>query len=207
MSKARREHWQAVYTHKRVETVSWYQPQPTPSLTALERLGASSGQSLIDVGAGASPLVGALHEAGWRDLAALDISDAALAHARAALGERAEAIEWIAADITRWRPARRYDIWHDRAVFHFLTDPADRASYRRALEAALAPGGLALFATFAPDGPQACSGLEIRQYSASDLAREFDRALRPLADWSEVHVTPSGAAQNFTWAAFRKGTP
>lgn len=204
MTNDRRGHWQDVYTTKSAEGVSWYQERPTPSLEALDRLGAIPDQSLIDIGGGASSLAAELAEAGWGDLAVLDISAAALARARQAAGARADTIDWIAADITAWSPLRSYDIWHDRAVFHFLTDPADRKKYKTALKRGLAPGGLMLIATFAKDGPEKCSGLPVQRYDADDLARELGDGFRLLDDWRETHRTPAGGEQSFTWCAFRK---
>ena len=148
MNEAGRDHWQNVYRTKSVDSVSWYQPSPDTTLKALERFGAGPYRSLIDIGAGTSSLARCLHLRGWNDLSVLDISDAALAHARKAAGEGGKQIDWIAADITRWQPPRQYDVWHDRAVFHFLTDAAQRASYKSALDTGLAADGLAILATF-----------------------------------------------------------
>lgn len=206
MTKARRDHWQDVYSTKPVDQVSWYQSDSTRSFDALRRLGATPDHSLIDIGAGASPLIAQCLEAGWHDLTALDISDEALNHARDALDEDAGHVEWIAADITRWSPSRTYDIWHDRAVFHFLTDHRDREKYKSALNAAVKPGGLLLFATFSPSGPSQCSGLPVQQYDAQSLARELGSAFALVEHWLEDHHTPWGAKQNFTWAAFRRET-
>ncbi|WP_299193404.1 class I SAM-dependent methyltransferase [uncultured Erythrobacter sp.] len=204
MSENRRDHWQTVYQTKQVDRVSWFQPSTAPSLDALLRLGAGSDNSLIDIGAGASPLVADLARAGWDDLAMLDISEAALELARDAMGEAADKVEWIAADITRWSPRRRYDVWHDRAVFHFLTEASQRDAYRGALDKGLAPGGLLLIATFAPDGPEQCSDLPVQRYDAAGLSQALGDNLRLVEHWREVHVTPWQTEQAFTWAAFRK---
>ncbi|MFU7529184.1 class I SAM-dependent methyltransferase [Qipengyuania sp. ASV99] len=202
----RRKHWQTVYETKPTDQVSWYQPLPSPSLDALARLQATPNRSLIDIGGGASSLAAELLRAGWSDLAVLDISDAALSHARAALGADAGNVDWICANITAWHPKRTFDIWHDRAVFHFLTEHAERAVYKSALLDGLAQGGLMLIATFAKDGPEKCSGLPVRQYGADDLTQEFGASLSLIESWRETHLTPSGAAQAFTWCAFRKET-
>jgi len=202
----RKEHWQTVYETKLTDQVSWYQPMPNPSLDALARFHAMPDQSLIDIGGGSSSLAAELLRAGWRDLTVLDISDAALSQARRALGAAQSSIDWVCANITTWCPERTYDIWHDRAVFHFLTDQTERAAYKSALSKGLAEGGLMLIGTFAKDGPETCSGLPVRQYDPDDLAKEFGNSLRVIDSWRETHLTPSGAQQAFTWCAFRKET-
>lgn len=201
----RTEHWEAVYVTKAADTVSWYQPSPKPSLDALARLEPAQSTGLIDVGGGASNLVDALLERGWSDLTVLDIAQPALDVARARLGGRADEVQWIATDITSWRPQRTYRIWHDRAVFHFLTDAADRRGYRAALEQGLAAGGHLIMATFAIGGPKQCSGLPIVQYDAGSLSSELGEAFRLLDSWREEHVTPGGGVQAFNWCLFRKG--
>jgi SAM-dependent methyltransferase len=200
----RADHWDTVYATKPANTVSWYQQKPEPSLDALARLDLAGPASLIDVGGGASTLAAALLDLGWRDLTVLDIAKPALDVARIQLGERADDVQWIAADITAWRPGRSYAIWHDRAVFHFLTDAADRAGYRAALEQGLQPGGALLMATFALGGPERCSGLPIVQYGPDSLAAELGAAFRLQASWREDHVTPAGGVQAFNWCLFRK---
>lgn len=197
------EHWTRVYEEKAPASVSWYQPTPEPSLSALKRLRASEPSSLIDVGGGASNLVDALLERGWKDVTVLDIAAPALEAAKARLGPLADKVHWEVADITEWHPDRTYDVWHDRAVFHFLTEPKQRDAYRRALLAGLAPGGLVIMATFALDGPERCSGLPVKRYDAEGLAEEMSDTLRLIEGWREEHVTPWGATQSFNWCAFR----
>ena len=128
----------------------------------------------------------------------------ALRIAQARMGPAACRVRWEVADITTWLPDRTYDVWHDRAVFHFLTSAAQREGYRRALNLGLAIGGVAIIATFAPDGPEQCSGLPVQRYDAAGLARELAPTLRPLDDWREVHVTPTGSSQAFTWCSFER---
>ena len=198
------DHWRKVYTDKQPDEVSWYQATPAPSLDALGRLGAGPEQSLIDIGGGASTLVDALLDRGWRDVTVLDIAAPALAAAQARLGQRAASVHWEVADITTWQPQRRHDIWHDRAVFHFLTEPDQRAAYLRALEAGLATDGLAIIATFALDGPEKCSGLPVERYDAAKLAATLGPGFRLVEDWREEHLTPWGSPQAFTWCAFRR---
>lgn len=197
-------HWQKVYTDKAPDEVSWFQTSPAPSLEALDRLGASAERSLIDVGGGASNLVDALLDRGWTDLTVLDISPGALQAARQRLGNNAAKVDWLVADITRWAPTRTYGVWHDRAVFHFLTDAGDRAAYRERLARALAPDGLAIIATFSPAGPEKCSGLPVRRYDSAGLAAEFGNLLELVEAWLEVHQTPWGSDQSFNWCLFRR---
>src|SRR5579859_4125248 len=147
----RKQHWDQVYAEKAEDAVSWFEARPETSLALLHSAGIARTDALIDVGGGASRLVDALLQEGFSDVTVLDIAAAALEKSRARLGDDAGKAQWIAADITRWRPERRYRLWHDRAVFHFLTDPQDREAYRRTLEAGLAPGGMALIASFALD--------------------------------------------------------
>jgi trans-aconitate methyltransferase len=204
MTNQPEDHWRSVYTDKQPEDVSWYQPAPTQSLLALDRFGAGPKQSLIDIGGGASTLVDALLARGWRDLTVLDIAAPALAATQARLDDMAAAVAWVVADITDWQPARRYDIWHDRAVFHFLTEPEQRAAYIRALDEGLAAGGLAIFATFAPDGPKKCSGLAVERYDADKLAATLGPGFALQASWGDVHLTPWSASQAFSWCVFRR---
>lgn len=203
MEPERQEHWTRVYEEKDPTSVSWYQPEAEPSLRALDRLGAQPSSSLIDVGGGASTLVDALLARGWEDITVLDIAPSGLEATKARLGQSAEQVNWEVADITDWHPSRRYDVWHDRAVFHFLTEPKQREAYRKALAEGLAPGGLVIIATFALDGPERCSGLPVERYDAEKLANEFGPAFRLIETWREEHVTPMGAKQAFNWCAFR----
>lgn len=197
------EHWNRVYAEKDPSRVSWFQPRPGPSLRALDRFGAKPTFSLIDVGGGASALVDALLVRGWRDVTVLDIASSALDRTKARLGDAADCIAWEVADVTRWVPTRQYDVWHDRAVFHFLVQPEQRAAYRKAMTEGLAPGGLVVVATFALDGPERCSGLQVERYDAVKLAKELGPSLELIEAWREEHVTPWGATQAFTWCAFR----
>ena len=204
MQSGEQEHWVRVYEDKAPTAVSWYQESPEPSLLALNRFGASPSSSLIDVGGGASNLVDALLERGWQDITVLDIATPALEAARARLGPAADKVQWNVADITDWRPTRMFDVWHDRAVFHFLTDPQQREAYRRALSQCVVVGGLVIIATFALDGPEKCSGLPVQRYDAARLAEELGGTLQLIEGWREEHVTPWGAKQSFNWCAFRR---
>ncbi|RUM27594.1 class I SAM-dependent methyltransferase [Rhizobium vallis] len=204
MMVTKREHWDEVYRTKAANSVSWYQPTPEPSLRALEELQLPATAALIDVGGGASSLADRLLERGWFDLTILDIAAPALDVAKARLQGDAGRVAWIVADVTEWRPGRRYDVWHDRAVFHFLTEPEQRLAYRHALETGTAPGSVVIIATFAPDGPERCSGLPVQRYDAAALAVEFGSAFALERDWREEHTTPGGGRQWFQWCVFRR---
>lgn len=186
IAEAAHDRWTRVYQETSASTVSWYQAAPEPSLCALERFGVRSSPSLIDIGGGASNLVDALLRRGWRDITVLDIAAPPLDAAKERLGPDAEKVHWEVADITEWRPARRYDVWHDRAVFHFLIRPEQREAYRRALLAGLAKGGLLVMATFALDGPERCSGLPVQRYDPPSLANELGETFRLLEGWREA---------------------
>ena len=199
----RKQHWDLVYAEKAEDAVSWFQPRPETSLALLHSAGIARSDAVIDVGGGASRLVDALLQEGFSDVTVLDIAAGALEKSRARLKADAGKAHWIAADITRWKPERRYRLWHDRAVFHFLTDPADRAAYRRALEAGLAPGGHVLMASFALDGPERCSGLPVQRYAPETLAMELGTAFTLVSQRHEAHTTPAGKLQRFQYSLFR----
>jgi Methyltransferase domain len=198
----RKQHWEDVYRQKAADTVSWFQPRPEISLALIHKAGARKTEPLIDVGGGASRLVDHLLVEGHKDLTVLDISDAALQSIRDRLGQAAGKVHWLTADVTQWQPQRRYRLWHDRAVFHFLTEPADRAAYRHALASALVPGGTAIIASFALDGPERCSGLPVQRYSPDSLAAELGSAFRLTERRDEDHTTPAGKLQRFQYSMF-----
>jgi SAM-dependent methyltransferase len=201
----RRTHWDAVYTTRQSTEVSWYQAEPTRSLELLGEVGAGPATAIIDVGGGDSTLVDAVVARALGRMTVLDISGAALARARARLGERAREVTWIEADVTRAElPAHAFDVWHDRAVFHFLTAAEDRARYAAVAAAAVRPGGALLMATFALDGPTRCSGLEVARYDPDSLARELGDAFTLTRGFADVHRTPGGSEQRFTVAVFRR---
>lgn len=205
----RQQHWRDVYRKKGEDQVSWYQPHATQSVEMLRRAGYDLQGALIDIGGGASTLVDDLWRAGARDLTVLDIAPEALEVARRrlqqqGLAEAAAAVHWLAADITAVElPAQRYDVWHDRAVFHFLTEPAQRQAYLAQVQRAVRPGGLVLVATFAEDGPEKCSGLEVCRYDAAQLHRTFGERYRLVDQQRQVHHTPWGSEQRFTWCLCR----
>jgi 2-polyprenyl-3-methyl-5-hydroxy-6-metoxy-1,4-benzoquinol methylase len=196
------EHWNAAYAGGD-EGCSWTQAHPARSLEAIAATGAPRHAAIIDVGGGSSNLAGALLAAGHTDVTVLDISAAALRLARDRLGDRAGEVTWLTADLLAWRPARRYDVWHDRAVFHFLADPADRQAYVRQVAHAVKPGGHVIVATFGPEGPTTCSGLDVVRYDAQALHGEFGTAFRLVDHRTELHRTPAGATQQFTYCYCR----
>lgn len=200
----RKQHWEEVYRQKAEDAVSWFQVHPDYSLELIGSAGVKPADPIIDVGGGASRLVDHLLEAGYTDLTVLDIAETALERAGVRLGPKALQVKWLVADVTCWRPERRYRLWHDRAVFHFLTEPADRAAYRDCLRAALLPGGHAIIASFALDGPENCSGLPVRRYSPASLATELGAGFRLVSSRDETHLTPAGKLQHFQYSVFAR---
>jgi SAM-dependent methyltransferase len=200
----RRQHWETVYGNKAVDEVSWFQQHAASSLRLIEGC-ADKNAHIIDVGGGASVLVDGLLDAGYRNLTVLDLAEPALAASRARLGARAQSVQWIAADITRAElPAARYDVWHDRAVFHFLTDPADRARYVAQVLKSVKPGGHVIVAAFGPGGPLQCSGLDVMRYAPDALHAEFGTPFRLLGHQTEIHRTPTGQEQEFVYCYCRR---
>jgi SAM-dependent methyltransferase len=198
----RRQHWERVYTTKRERDLSWHETVPAVSLRLMEAAGLTPETCVLDVGGGDSRLVDLLAARGLDCLAVLDVSDAALYRAKARLGDAADVPIWITADVTAEWTLKPMDIWHDRAVFHFLTDAQDRACYLRHLRETLKRGGSAIIATFALDGPEECSGLPVARYSPESLAAELGDDLR-LIEWvPHAHRTPWGTAQSFLYSRF-----
>ncbi len=204
--ETRRAHWDKAYQSKGEAGVSWFEDAPAVSLDLIRRHVTIATASLIDVGGGASRLVDALLDEGMKSVTVLDLSPAALDAARARLGLRADAVHWVAADVTSWRPDRTYDIWHDRAAFHFLTDPDDRAAYIERLKAAVAPGGHAVIATFAPDGPERCSGLPVVRYDPAALAEVIGPSFRLVEHVMHQHTTPWNSTQAFQFSVLQRVT-
>jgi SAM-dependent methyltransferase len=200
----RHDHWQKVYTSKGENEVSWFQESPAPSLELIERVSANPASDVIDIGGGASRLVDALIERGFSAVTVLDLSEAALATAKARLGARAKRIQWVAGDVTIWEPRQSYDIWHDRAAFHFLTEARDRAAYLSRLRQAVRPGGHAIIATFALDGPERCSGLPVMRYDAASLAEMLGEDFVLVEARGHRHTTPWQSTQQFQFSIFRR---
>lgn len=200
-----KDHWEKVYTTKASDTVSWYQPHADTSVALIRATGAALDASIIDVGGGASTLVDDLLALGYTNLTVLDLSSAALAAARQRLGSKASGVRWIEADITQaGLPDRKFDIWHDRAVFHFLTSPEERAAYVQAVFRAVKPGGHVIVASFAEDGPDQCSGLPVMRYRPDELHAEFGEAFALLKHKKEAHHTPTGTVQQFVYCYCRR---
>lgn len=200
----RKQHWEDVYGRKAEDEVSWFQAVPLASLELVQRSGIRKDAAIIDVGGGESRLVDRLIADGYSDITVLDLSARAIEHTKLRLGSASDRVDWIVADITKWGPSRRYRLWHDRAVLHFLTEPSDRTAYLKALLAAVEPGGHAIISTFALDGPERCSGLPVVRYSGETLAAELGPELRLEETLLDDHITPNGAVQRFQFSRFTR---
>ncbi|NNE47724.1 MAG: class I SAM-dependent methyltransferase [Rhodothermales bacterium] len=200
----RQSHWNRVYSTRSAEELSWFQEHPAVSIELIELASLGPSAAVIDVGGGDSLLVDWLLERGYEDLTVLDVSLAALERARRRLGNKGTSVDWVECDVTRWQPERVHDLWHDRAVFHFLTDAADRQRYIEVMERALRPGGRAIVATFSLEGPPKCSGLDVQRYSVETLAEELGGSFRLEGSREQLHQTPAGKSQAFIFTLFRK---
>jgi 2-polyprenyl-3-methyl-5-hydroxy-6-metoxy-1,4-benzoquinol methylase len=195
-----KSHWEKVYRTKHPSEVSWYRPHLDVSLQLIEEAARNRDAHVIDVGGGESTLVDDLLARGYRNLSVLDVSSTALAVANERLGDKADQVNWLCADVTTFAFARHeYDVWHDRAVFHFLTDVRDRAAYVRQVAHAVKPGGHVIVATFGPEGPTKCSGLDVVRYDPSALHNEFGPSFQLVKHLTELHRTPAGSIQQFTY--------
>lgn len=193
-------HWERVYQTKEPNAVSWYSAHLDRSLALIRKAAGDTQAAIIDVGGGESTLVDDLLSLGYRDLTVFDLSSTALQVTRQRLGVASDTVRWVAGDITLAdMPRHRYDVWHDRAVFHFLTEPEQRAIYVRQVAKAVKPGGHVIVATFAPDGPEQCSGLQVARYDAASLHGQFGAKFRLLESQRETHKTPFGTAQQFVY--------
>lgn len=201
---SRTGHWETVYSTKTEAELSWHQDDPSVTLELMRKAGLRSTSSVIDIGAGTSRLMDRLIGLGLSNLSALDLSQNALAATRARLGERGNSVKWIIGDITRWEPPQTYDIWHDRAVFHFLVSPADQSAYIQRLSRSVVPGGHAIIATFALDGPEKCSGFPVERYSPATLAQRLGQAFSLKAHQFHLHQTPWGRPQSFQYSLLRR---
>ena len=195
----RKEHWERIYSAKAPVEVSWYQKDPALSLQLIQNCGLAKDAPIIDVGGGASVLVDRLLEQGYRRLAVLDISPTSLAYAQERLGDRARHVEWFTADVTEFVAPHPFSLWHDRAVFHFLTLPGDRKKYVDTLKKTLRPGGYLVLAAFAMHGPTQCSGLDVVRYDAGKLMNELGGQFALIGETGETHVTPDHKEQAFSW--------
>lgn len=203
-NETRQAYWEKVYTNKGEKEISWFQENPAPSLELLSQVSTIPTSAIIDIGGGASRLVDRLIKNGFQDITVLDLSGAALDAAKARLGHRAAQVHWFVADATVWEPVKAYDIWHDRAAFHFLTDEHDRSAYVARLVRGLKVGGHAIIATFALDGPERCSGLPVMRYDAASLGRTLGPTLQLVHTQRHEHATPWGSQQIFQFSVFRR---
>jgi SAM-dependent methyltransferase len=198
-------HWENIYDTKQLQEVSWYQPTPTTSLALIEMLNLSSEARIIDIGGGDSLLVDNLLQHGFMDLSVLDISGKALLRAQGRIGEdNSTKVKWIEADISNYLPNEIYDLWHDRAVFHFLTEKEAIDHYVKISSENIKQGGYLIIATFAEDGPIKCSGLPIQQYSEQSLPAVFAENFELTRVFKEIHLTPSGNEQSFVFAVMKR---
>jgi SAM-dependent methyltransferase len=198
----RKTHWEQVYSTRKPHEVGWYQAYPEIPLRLIAATGVAKNEAIIDVGGGASNLVDALLENAYSDVTVLDLSAAALEATKARLGASSNQVAWLVADVTLFTPPRTYRVWHDRAVFHFLTDTADRQRYLEAARAALPPGGHLIMATFALDGPPQCSGLDVVRYSPESLQQEVGHGFTLVESFGGLHITPSQGKQSYTFCRF-----
>jgi 2-polyprenyl-3-methyl-5-hydroxy-6-metoxy-1,4-benzoquinol methylase len=200
----RQAHWQNVYSTKCEDEVSWFEESPTISLDLIRSTGVGTDASIIDVGGGASRLVDALVNKGFEAITVLDLSEKALATAKARLGASGAKVQWVVADVTTWDPSAAYDVWHDRATFHFLTEPKDRAAYAERVFRATRPGSHVIIGTFAPDGPERCSGLPVARHDAASLGNMLGDAFTLIESRRHGHRTPAGATQSFQFSRLRR---
>jgi SAM-dependent methyltransferase len=200
-----RDHWQHIYETRAATAVSWYQPSPDRSLELIRIADVPTDAAILDVGGGASTLVDHLLAVGYANVTVLDLASAALAAAQARLGPAATCAQWVDADVCEFQPPRQYDLWHDRAVLHFLVDPAQRDRYLRVLRQALRPGGHVIIAAFSPAGPQQCSGLPVQRYDVDVLTELLGPSFRLIQSAVDTHVTPGGAKQEFAYGLWQRG--
>ena len=201
-STARQVHWDVAYRDRGITGVSWFQPTASTSLALFDRLAVPPSAAVVDIGGGASVLVDDLLARGFSNLTVVDVSAVALEAVGQRLGQSSP-VTLVHTDLLSWKPEGRYDVWHDRAVFHFLVDERDRDAYLKVLRSCLRPGGIVILATFALDGPEYCSGLPVSRYSASELTKLLGPEVDAMEEMREEHLTPSGAMQPFTWLAAR----
>ncbi|MBS1652196.1 MAG: class I SAM-dependent methyltransferase [Bacteroidetes bacterium] len=200
----RKKHWENIYTTKELENCSWFQPTPVTSLEFIEQSGISKSSKIIDIGGGDSFLSDSLLEKGFTDITVLDISEVALERAKQRLGEKAKKIKWIVGDAAKFSPPEKYDLWHDRAAFHFLTDHSDLRSYAETAKNSLKENGILVIGTFSETGPKKCSGIDIKQYSQEALTKVFENGFNRLKCLNVDHPTPFKTTQNFTFCSFQK---
>ena len=199
-----RSHWEAVYKTKGEGDVSWFEERPAVSLELVRATGVDSDASIIDVGGGASRLVDVLLKDGFRHVTVLDLSENALTVSRLRLGSRGAGVRWIAANVTTWEPEQAYQVWHDRAAFHFLTSAEDQAAYAERVVRAVPPGGHVIIGTFALDGPERCSGLPVARHDSASIAQVLGSSFQLVESRDHTHQTPTGSTQRFQFSRFQR---
>ena len=200
----RKQHWENIYQTKSLDEVSWYQPKPETSLSFFKKYNISKNANIIDVGGGDSFLVDHLLALGYQNITVLDISEAAIERAKKRLAEKANLVEWIVSDITHFTPTKNYDVWHDRAAFHFLTDDNDKECYTEIITKNIAAKGILILGTFSKNGPKKCSGIEIQKYSEEKLSEQFEDGFEKVECFTINHQTPFNTLQNFIFCVFKK---
>jgi trans-aconitate methyltransferase len=204
MTNSSQAHWDHIYETKAGNELSWFQEHPAMSLDLIRATGAKPGAAMIDIGGGASRLVDALLDEGFHPLTVLDLSQSALARAKARLGPRSAKVAWITSDVTAWEPNETYDLWHDRAAFHFLTEAAGRQAYAERVAKAMRPGGHVIIGTFAPDRPERCSGLPVQRHDAASIGAVLGDGFALVQSRRHDHGTPAGTTQRFQFSLFRR---
>lgn len=200
----RKSHWETIYSTKQLNEVSWYQPTPETSLNFIKALDVPKSASIIDVGGGDSFLVDNLLDLGYTDITVLDISQKAIERAKKRLGERGKNVKWIEADVSKFNPTQTYDLWHDRAAFHFLTDEREIKNYIQSAEKGIKQSGKMIIGAFATDGPTKCSGIEVTQYSEDSLPERFNNQFKTIDCQKLSHRTPFDTIQSFVFCTFQK---
>lgn len=200
----RHHHWENIYKTKQANEVGWYQPVPLTSLQFLEQFKIPLTAKIIDVGGGDSFFVDHLLDLGYQDITVLDISETAIKRAKDRLGDASEKVKWIVADAADFKPAEKYDFWHDRAAFHFLTRDSEVESYIDNVQQSMNPEGILIIGTFSTNGPKKCSGIDIRQYSEASMVKQLKKYFHKVKCFTIDHITPSGATQNYIFCSFRK---
>ncbi|NOS94594.1 MAG: class I SAM-dependent methyltransferase [Cyclobacteriaceae bacterium] len=200
----RKKHWENIYQTKDLKDVSWYQPTPTTSLDFLKQFNISKTSKIIDIGGGDSFFVDHLLDLGYSDITVLDISAVSLDKAKQRLGDLAKKVKWIVADASTFKPTEQYDFWHDRAAFHFLTREQDITSYIDTIQQSIKPKGVLVIGTFSEQGPQKCSGIEIKQYSEVSMTNRLKEFFEKIKCISVDHMTPFNTIQNFIFCSFKK---
>lgn len=200
----RKKHWENIYQTKEVKDVSWFQPTPETSLDFFKQFNVPTTAKVIDIGGGDSFLVDHLLDLGYQDISVLDISAAAIDRAKQRLGDKAKNVKWIVADAATFKPTEKYDFWHDRAAFHFLTDEQEIANYLQIAQESINPTGILVIGTFSEQGPKKCSGIEIKQYSETTMTDQLKKYFEKIKCITVDHLTPFDTIQNFVFCSFRK---